>query len=207
MPGFLAIDTEGNGLFKYKDPETGKPVPADDPSQPRLAEFAAIYLDRDLQPEKEIQFYVKPQGWVMTDEATEVNGLVTEFLAEFGVPVRGVLDVYTDAIREGRAVIAFNAQHDCKQMRAELRRSEMDDLFMLTKNICTMRGSHPLGIVKASGKGGFPKLSDVCAHFDIVMPEAHNALDDARAAAEIARHLRRLEMLPEAMVHLAKNRG
>lgn len=207
MPGYLAIDTEGSGLFRYKD-EFGKPVPADDPSQPRLAEFAAVYLDNDLQPEKEVQFYIKPDGWEMQEEATAINGLTTSFLQEFGIHPREVLDLYTSAIRdERRVIIAFNAQHDCKQMRAELRRAEMDDLFMITKNICTMRGCGPLGIEKANGKKGFPQLSDACRHFNIVMPEAHNALDDARAAGEIARQLRLLDILPEAAVHLAKSRG
>lgn len=203
---FFAIDTEGSGLFKYIDPVTKKPIPADDPSQPRLAEFAGIYLDRDLQPEKEVQFYVTPDGWEMTEEATAVNGLKTDFLQEFGVPVVGVLDIYAEAIREGRTIIAYNAQHDCKQMRAEFRRSGLDDMFMVTKNICAMRGCDPLKIEKASGKKGWPKLSDACRYFEIVMPDEHNALDDARAAAEIARHLQRLDMLPEGAVHLAKNR-
>lgn len=206
MPGYFAFDTEGSGLFKYKDAE-GKSIPADDPGQPRLAEFAGIYLDEDFNREGDVHFYVKPNGWEMEPEATEVNGLTTSFLEEFGQPVQLSLQAYTDAIRSGRAVIAFNAQHDCKQMRAEFRHAGQDDMFMITKNICVMRASHGLGIVKANGKKGFPQLSDVVAHFGIEMPEAHNALDDARAAGEIARHLKMLEMLPEAAVHLAKNRG
>lgn len=208
MPGYIAFDTEGSGLFRYKDPVTGKPIPANEQDQPRLAEFAAIYLDKDMQPEKEVQFYIKPDGWEMTAEATEVNGLTTAFLLEFGIHPKEVLDLWTTAIRDDRrAVIAFNAQHDCKQMRAELRHAGMDDLFMITKNSCVMRGCGPLGIEKANGKKGFPQLADACRHFDIVMPEAHNALDDARAAAEIARNLMRLDLFLEPAVHLAKNRG
>lgn len=203
---YLAIDTESNGLFRHRD-EAGKVVPSDADGQPHMAELAMVYLDDDFTSTMEQQFYFRPTGWEMTAEATAINGLTTDFLKEFGEDMRPALDAFTAAVGDGRVVIAFNAQHDLRMMRASLRRSEMDDLFMLCKNICVMRGCHPLGIQKANGKGGFPQLADACRHFDIVMPEAHNALDDARAAAEIARHLRRLEMLPEAMVHLAKNRG
>ena len=42
---YLCFDTETTGLFVFKDKVTGVPVPADDPSQPRLASFAAIGCD------------------------------------------------------------------------------------------------------------------------------------------------------------------
>jgi DNA polymerase III epsilon subunit-like protein len=205
MTGFVVIDTEGSGLFRYRDAD-GKPVPADHPDQPRLAELAMLFLDDDLGPQEEHHFYVRPDGWEMTEEATAVNGLRTEFLMEYGVPVADVLVAYAAAIQSGRVVIAFNAQHDLKQMRAELRRADMDDMFLITKNICAMRGCQPLEIKKANGKKGWPKLSDACVHFGIAQPDEHNAMDDARAAAEVARHLMRLELLPEPAIHLAKGR-
>lgn len=198
MTKWLCIDTETTGLPAYN-------LPADHPSQPFLCELAMIRLDEDLSAEREDQFYIKPDGWTVAPEVVEVHGLTTEFLEEFGKPVKLALDAYTEAIREGRAVMAYGARFDCKMMRATLRRAQMDDLFMITKNACVMDSCRPLKIKKASGKGGQPKLSDACAHFGIVQPEEHGALDDARAAAEIARCLRNLQLLKEPEVHFAKD--
>lgn len=74
---YAILDTEGNGLFRYKD-EAGRSVPADADGQPRLAEIVLIFADADLKIEREYQAYIKPVGWEMTPGATAVNGLTTE---------------------------------------------------------------------------------------------------------------------------------
>jgi hypothetical protein len=60
----------------------------------------------------------------------------------FSIPVTAVsapVAVYCAAIDEGRVVVAYNAHHDLKIMRGELRRAGRDDLFAKTRNICAMR--------------------------------------------------------------------
>lgn len=200
---FAIIDTETNGLFRFKD-AAGVPVPADDPSQPRLAHLGIILLDEQLQEERAIDLYVRPDGWKMEPEAQAVNGLTDEFLTENGSDVLIVLDQYVRVIDAGYVIVAFNAQFDCKQMRGELRRAGLDDRFEQTPNICVMRASMALKIKKASGRGGFPSLADVCAHFGIDHKAAHTAGGDARAALEIFRRLHAAGMLPAARVHYAK---
>ncbi|AMS41214.1 3'-5' exonuclease [Aminobacter aminovorans] len=200
---YAIIDTETSGLFRFKD-AAGVPVPADDPSQPRLAHLGVILVDEQLQEERSIDLYVRPDGWKMEPEAFAVNGLTDEFLAENGADVRDVLDQYVRVIDAGYVIVAFNAQFDCKQMRGELRRAGMDDRFEQTPNICVMRTSMALKIKKASGGGGFPKLADVCAHFGIDHKAVHTAGGDARAALEIFRRLHAAGMLPTARVHYAK---
>lgn len=200
---FAIIDTETNGLFRFKD-ANGVPIPADDPSQPRLAHLAMILADEHLAEERTIDLYVKPDGWSMTPEAAAVNGLSDEFLEQSGVPIAEVLEQYAAVIDAGYVIVAFNAQFDTKQMRGELRRAGMDDRFERTPNICAMRASMGLGVKKAGGGKGFPKLSDVCAHFGIDLTSAHTAGGDARACLEIFRRLHAMDALPEARVHYAK---
>lgn len=199
---WAVIDTEGSGLFKYKD-ATGKPVPADDPSQPRLAALSMILLDADLKVVEEYHALVKPDGWSMTAEATAVNGLTDERLMAEGQPVGHILDVYTQAIREGRAVVAFNAQHDLKQMRAELRRAGRDDLFMLTKNVCVMRkaAGH---IPRPDGKKTWPKLEHCREHLKISHDAAHTSGADAASALAVFLHLHGLGVDLTPAVHFAK---
>lgn len=202
---YAVVDTEGNGLFRYKD-EAGNSVPADAEGQPRLAQFAVILADKDMNETVRLNWFVRPDGWVMLPEATEINGLTTEWLMDNGVPVEVVLAAYSNLITDGRIIVAYNAQHDTKQMRAELRRAGLDDLFAKTRNICAMRGAMSFKIKNEGGRG-FPKLEHVCRHFGIsVEPKPHNAIYGARSCFEVVRCLRAANALPEAAVHFAKSR-
>lgn len=196
MTKFVVVDTEGSGLFDYSRP-------ADDPGQPRLAALAMIFLDDRLQIERQYIQLVKPDGWVMSAEAEAVNGLSMDRLRAEGVPVAEVLAAYTAAIEAGYAVAAFNAQHDCKTMRAELRRADMPDLFERTPNFCCMRKSNG-PIPKASGKKGWPSLREAKAFLEargVVFEDAaqHQALPDALVCVEILRYLQSVgvDLTPE----------
>src|SRR5690554_2148118 len=131
MIKYAVFDTEGTGLFTYKD-ANGIPVPADAPGQPRLAHLAMCLVDERLEEVDFIDLYVRPDGWSMPqgpNSAGAVNGLTDDFLHQNGVPVREVLDRYVAVVDAGYTLVAFNAQHDLKQMRAELRRARIDDRF------------------------------------------------------------------------------
>jgi DNA polymerase III subunit epsilon len=196
---FLIIDTETTGLFDFK-------APADAPGQPRMAQLGLIYLDHvDAEPVKR-GIYIKPDGWEMSEGASAVNGLTTEFLAENGVPVAEALDAYESAILEGRTIAAFNAQFDCKVLRAEMRRAGRPDLFEETKNICVMRAATDVVKVLNPRGHGFkwPKLAEACEFFGITNLAEHDAMGDAEAALAIFQRLYRDGLLPEAAVHYAK---
>lgn len=205
---YCVLDTEGSGLFRYKD-ELGNPVPADAEGQPRLAELVMIFANEDLEIESEYQAYVRPDGWEMSEGATKVNGLTTEFLRENGVAIADVLGAYTAAINDGRIIVAHNAQHDCKQMRAELRRAGMPDLFEQTPNFCTMRAlTDVCCILNARGNGWkWPKLSEACVHFGLDALGDHTAMADARAVLMLMREMKKRGILPDAKVHYARQRA
>lgn len=200
---YLVVDTEGSGLFDYK-------LPADGPGQPRLAAITMLFCDADLKLTGEYHAYVKPEGWAMTEGATKVNGLTDEFLAANGVPVIQVLDCWAHAILiEERTVIAHNAVHDLKQVRAELRRSGRPDLFEWTKNICTMRAlTNVCKIPPRGGRGGYkwPSLSEACVFFHFDQFGDHSAKNDAMACYMLARKLAELGLLTEGEVHFAKEK-
>ena len=199
---YLVMDSENNGLFNWE-------LPADAPGQPRIASLACILLNDELEVTLQKEFLIKPDGWEMTKEATAVNGLTTEFLQEHGSPVRECLEFYSEKILEGYIVATYNSRHDCKQMRGELRRAGMDDLFEETPNICLMRASTDIcKVPKKTGKGWkFPKLSEACAFFKIEPePTPHNAMEGAIRAMKILLALQALARLPQAEVHYAKER-
>jgi len=199
---YVALDTEGSGLFDYTKP-------ADAEGQPRLAELAMIFVNDDLEVEGTYQAYVQPDGWEMQQGATKANGLTTEFLREKGVAVADVLCAYSAAINEGRIVVAHNSQHDLKQLRGELRRAGMPDLFEQTANFCTMRAlTDVCRILNARGNGWkWPKLSEACVHFGLDIFGDHTAMTDARAVLLLMREMKKRGMLPEPKVHYARVRA
>lgn len=198
---YMVIDTETTGLFDFS-----KPAHAE--GQPRLASLAIIRLDDDLTEVARDSYYVKPDGWEMPEQASEINGLTLEILEAKGVPVQAVLESYVELIDKGHVVLAYGAQYDTKVMRGELRRAGMDDRFKTTPNVCLMRPCTPIcQIPRAKGNGyKFPKLPEACEHFGIPFGTAHSAMGDAQAAADVARCLKALNSLPEPAVHFAKNR-
>lgn len=212
---FAVFDTETTGLFQFRDRRTNQPVPADAPGQPRLASFALIYADQLGRAISSEKIFVRPEGWSMAEfdeialragkkPASEVNGLTDEFLIQNGRPVAEVLDLWNAAVDRGLAVTAFNAQFDCKMMRAELRRANRPDRFEETRNICVMRALDPYaqrGLCMT--RPGFVKLATACEFFGIVNANAHDAMADAEAARAILEILIRDRLLPDARVHYA----
>lgn len=197
MTKYIIFDTETSGLFNFK-------LPADDPTQPRLAQFGAITIDHIGAEPNRVGMYIRPNGWVMEPGASAANGLTTEFLHANGRPIDDALNFYSSLIRAGYVAVAYHAQFDCKMMRAEFRRANRDDLFSITKNICLMRACTKIGITKAGNARGWPKLSDACAHFGIAQSKAHDALGDAEDAYRLFLKMLPLGVLPEPAVHFAK---
>lgn len=215
--GYIIIDTEGTGLFQHKNPD-GTTRASDAPGQPRMAQFAAVLADSNLKLEQEYSAYIKPVGWLNEDgsamhevpaEALAIHGLSMEFLHAHGVPIAMALSIYTKAIHEGRAVLGFNQQHDGRQVRAELRRCGLDDMFEQTPTVCAMRSMQAakIKVKKLNGKGGWPRLIDAAAHFGIEYPEDvhHDALHDALICHEIGFRLNQQGLLLPAEVHYAKD--
>ena len=215
--GYIIVDTEGTGLFRYKN-DDGTTRASDAPGQPRMAAFAAVLADRDLKLEEQYSTYIQPVGWQNEDgspmlemppEAFAIHGLSFDFLERHGIPAVSALSIYTKAIHDGRAVLGFNQQHDGRQIRAEIRRCGLDDMFEQTPTVCAMRSlqAAKIKIKKLNGKGGYPRLIDAAAHFGIEYPEDvhHDALHDALICHEISFRLNELGLLLPAEVHYAKD--
>lgn len=182
---FCVIDTETSGLFDWSKP-------ADADGQPRLASLALILLSADLALEAEISVLVRPDGWTMGEDAQRIHGLSNERLLIEGIPVRYALALYQTALNEGRVIVAHNAQYDTKIMRGELRRLALPDEFERTQTICTMRSlTDVCRLPKARGGYKFPSLSQAS---EIILErphvDAHGALPDARACADLFRVMR-----------------
>lgn len=191
MPHFVIADCETSHLFDYSRG-------ADEPGQPRLAQLGLIFVDTNYRIETEYEWLIKPEGWEMSDEAASKTGLTTEYLKANGVPIAEALQLYQSALLARRVVAGFNVQFDLKMMRAELRRSGMEDHYLATRNLCLMWATRPIvNALDAKGKVKIPKLEEACAFFEIEQPQAHSALADARSAYQLLLKLVERGALPE----------
>jgi DNA polymerase-3 subunit epsilon len=199
---YLVIDTETSGLYNYR-------LPADDPSQPRVASVSFIKVGEDGEIEDSFFRLIKPDGWEMNPDATKVNGLTMDILFDGGVPILDVLGYYNKAIDEGRVVVAHNSRFDSKAMRSELRRAGLPDRFEETKTICTMRASAEVIKKKKRNGVGYVNIKLVEAHefmFGEKSKDAwHQAENDALACLDIFRWLKARGLLPEPQVFYAKD--
>lgn len=191
---YLAVDTEGSGLFDYEKP-------ADAPGQPRLAAIGMILADENLIEQERHGFLIKPEGWTFDDhsEAAAVNGLTHSRLMDEGIPVRDALRIYGDALDARCIIIGHNILHDLKMMRAEARIAGLPDRFMETRYICTMQGSRQIVDARTdAGKKKAPRLEEACAFFGIPVEEkgAHTGIGGAERALEILRRLRDAGAMP-----------
>lgn len=200
---YLVFDTETSAIPDFK-------MPADHPDQPRLASVSFILCNETFAIVARVDAMVKPDGWHMSPEASQKTRLTDEILENEGIPVREVLNLYSELINAGYIAVAHHAQFDCKIMRGELRRAGMSDLFEATKQICTMRGMvESCRIPAKNGRGWkWPKLMEAYAHATGQELEgAHRSVNDAYACWEIAKFMHSAGALPEAMVHYSKSRG
>lgn len=194
---YVMIDTETTGLFDFSQP-------ADAPGQPRMASFGAIELTEDLEIVVGCERYVKPDGWVMSKEASAVNGLTMDYLQEKGEPVQDILSDYAALVDAGKIIMAFNASYDLKILRGELRRAGMDDRFEKTSHLCVMKAC--TDVCRLPGKRGgykWPKLEEACLHFGITQVDAHNCFGDCIDALKVAQVLRVVGRLPEPSIPVA----
>ena len=183
----LFADTETTGLPSWD-------LPADDPSQPRIAAIAMVLATDDGRVVDVHHQLVKPEGWSMPAEALRVNGLSDAILAEHGRPMGGALERFNQYLDLKPTIVGHNIRFDAKLIRGELRRAGLPDRFDETKIGCTMKEATPIcrlpptDRMMASGRRGFkaPNLAEAIRHFfGERLPDAHDCLFDALACRRI----------------------
>ena len=186
MP-YLVFDTETTGLPDWRQP-------ADAPGQPRLASYALLCVDDDLEIEERVYGLVQPDGWEMPAEASAINGLTNERLNAEGQPIDYVMNIFHHAAI-GRTLVAHNLQFDTKIARGEFRRLSGEFEIMAIRwlrGICTMRSLVEACAIPHPSRSGYkyPRLGEACAKLlggELI--GAHHALADAKACLRLLRYM------------------
>ena len=188
---YLFFDTETTGLPKdYKAPAS------DIDNWPRLVQLAFLLYDNGGNLIKGGDFIIKPDGFIIPDEASKIHGITNEKANEQGVDIKFALEEFSEMIYHSDFIVAHNMNFDEKIIGAELIRNGYIDILTNKKKICTMLKT--VDYCSIPGKYGFkwPKLQELHLKlFATDFQEAHNAYVDIKATARCFWELKKLAVI------------
>lgn len=182
------LDTETSGMVKWG-------VSSEDPGQPRIVEVGAIFDDKDGKTRHIFNAVIKPIGFTIPVEASNIHGITQELAMDIGLDPKGVMETVRDLIKRSQRLVCHNIGFDHKMLKIEAHRQGMPDFRELLDNIllcCTMNAAtNIVGIPSPRGRGyKWPTLAEtVKFFFNETLEGAHTAIVDTKACRRIYREL------------------
>ncbi len=176
---FLFFDTETTGL-----PRDWR-APLDDlDNWPRLVQLAWLMADGQGKEVKSYSAIIKPEGFVIPEEAARVHGISTKRALAEGVLLDRALDDFSQAMDEAKILVAHNMSFDEMIMGAELLRQKREHKLFEKPRICTMQSSTDYCRLDNGHGYKWPKLAELhnCL-FNEGFDDAHDASADVKACA------------------------
>lgn len=189
MTYILFYDTETSGLV-HKD------LPPDHPSQPHLVQLGLVLADQGGRELAAVELIIKPNGFEIPKQASDVHGITTDLALAVGVPLMTALSVYCQLRAIADEMVAYNLPFDELLMAAAISRSGRKPSHPgPNKRTCAMHLATPIVNLPptprmvAAGFGGKPKTPNLTeAHqffFGKAFEGAHGALSDCRATLRV----------------------
>jgi DNA polymerase III subunit epsilon len=174
---FLFFDTETSGLPKnWKAPIT------DLDNWPRLIQIGWIVCDKNRNRIKSEEYIIKPEGFEIPTDASDVHGITTEKALQEGDPLISILEKFNELVNQCEYIIAHNLNFDEKIIRAEFIRNSISTEFIRKKHICTMASSTNFCAIDGPYGYKWPKLEELHIKlFNKNFENAHNAFADIDA--------------------------
>jgi len=180
---YAIIDTETTGL-------PIKSLPITHQAQPHIISLGCLLLDENFTIKRALHELVQPDGWMVPAEAEQWNGLTQAQCMKYGRRLCEIMDRVDDILGHAHFTLIYNAEFD----EAMLDREGYLSVLKLTLSRCAMKAATVA--CKIPGRRGdgykWPKLTE--AYSSIVgmqLVDAHNALADCMATAQIAKVLSR----------------
>lgn len=182
MKPIVFYDTETTGLPLWNEPSESE-------GQPHIVQLAAILADQETRTIiGSLDFVVRPDGWAIPDEMTEIHGISNDVAQKVGVSEKDGTALFLDFCKDFPRV-AHNKTFDQRIVRIALKRfgftqEAIDQWAEKDNHYCTKRMATPIMKMEPKGKYGFkpPKLVEAYKHFfGEELVGAHTALADARA--------------------------
>lgn len=188
---YLFFDTETTGLPKnYKAPAS------DTDNWPRMIQIAwQIYNNNHELVDSKV-FIIKPEGFEIPKEASDVHGITTEKANAEGVDLEDTLNKFREAMMTCDFLVAHNISFDEKIVGAEFIRKKIARLPKKLGRIDTMVSA--TDYCQIPGKYGFkwPNLTELHTRlFGCGFEGAHDALADVIACADCFFELKKIGVI------------
>lgn len=115
----LGFDVECTGLPLFKEP-------SDHPDQPHIIELAAKLVDEETREVYgAMNVLIQPQGFVISQEITDITGITQDMALRYGVPMAQALELFIAMWRQADLRVAHNETFDNRLVRIALKRDEI----------------------------------------------------------------------------------
>lgn len=184
---YLFFDTETTGLINFD-------LDLMHESQPRICQLAAALTDDKGNILDEMNAIIKPDGWTVPKQASDIHGLTTERCEAEGIPILEAPQLFNGLKVQCRARVAYNIDFDKRLLAREAQLAGLEHNSEGIESFCVMRMAQPIckmppsEKMMASGRRGFkpPKLQEAFFHFfGEEMQNAHDAMADVRGCMRV----------------------
>ncbi len=180
---YLFFDTETTGLPKnYNAPAT------DTDNWPRLVQLGWYVTSKEGVIIKRGNRIIKPDGFVIPEQASAVHGITTDIALEQGQDLRQVLDEFQADLEQVQAVVGHNIPFDVAVVACEMVRLGMSYGRLVTMTMYdTMRETIKYCKLPNKTNTGykFPKLQELYVKlFGHEFEDAHDAFSDISATKD-----------------------
>lgn len=193
----LFYDTETSGLPSR--------MADDHPSQPHIVQLGACLVDLD-QPERiisSLDVIVRPDGWVIPEEASDVHGITTAYAREVGIDEAVAVQLLHRMWQRAAVRIGHNEPFDAQILRIAMVRNRhgLERAWAIGAAECTARMATPIMKLPptpkmiAAGRNHpkTPNLGEAYRHFTgRELEGAHSAMVDVRACMDVYFAIQRL---------------
>ncbi|NQE44423.1 DNA polymerase III PolC-type [ANME-1 cluster archaeon GoMg2] len=160
---------------------------------PRMVQLAWLLYDENQNLVSEANYIIKPEGFIIPADASNVHGITTKKALESGVLLGAVLREFSELILKSEIIIAHNLDFDDKIVGAEFLRLGVESALFDKPRFCTMKKTAELCQIPGPYGYKWPKLSELHYHlFNKDFTDAHDAAVDVKACAKCFFELMRL---------------
>lgn len=132
MLSTLVFDTETTGLPKKHQHED---------MQPHVVQLAAKLFDSGKHIVHELNHIIKPDGWVIPQESTDVHGISMEKADKYGLSRRSVLAMFSNIVKKADILVAHNAPFDLQMLNLQYKREGIPSPLIGKEVYCTVANS------------------------------------------------------------------
>jgi DNA polymerase-3 subunit epsilon len=116
MKTIIFYDTESSGLVDFKRPSSDK-------YQPHIVQLAAeLCVEETGAVLGAVDLLIRPEGWTIPPEITEVHGITTDHADKYGVPIKAALDSFLELWINADQRGGHNESFDMRMLRIAIMR-------------------------------------------------------------------------------------